>query len=231
MYYVTPVVFLLKHTVMADEYAEKMSRKPLSELLLYVQNRIEYREEAVLAALDELERRGEHPANAAALRAELQPVVELQRQKSAAASVVKPAPVDSVESVPTEEDAPALYSPGTIVLFSMLFSFLVGGILLVINMFKLKEIGKALRVILFIALMLGCYYAIQTAKVPYNTQVISSVIVQLVAIFAYLLYFWPRYVGSRSYVSRHWLPAMFICIVIIGGMYLLASAAVTSATK
>jgi hypothetical protein len=206
---------------MADEYAEKMSRKPLSELRLYVQNRVEYREEAVLAALSELEKRGEQPTEAAAIRAELLPIVEQQR----AAQVKTVAATPAADIVPGQaagtEEGPALYSPGTIVLFSMLFSFFVGGILMTINMFKLKEVGKALRIMLFVAVMLGCYYYVHWAAIPNQTQMIISVVVQLVAIFAYLLYFWPRYVGARPYVSRQWLPAMFICLLIIGGLYFL----------
>ena len=225
---------------MSDEYAEKMSRKSLSELLLYVRNRTEYREDAILAALDELERRGEPPAEAAAIRAELLPVVEQQRQQKASTLLVKRAAETGPGQVPAEVEGPALYSPGTIVLFSMLFSFLAGGALLVINMFRLKESGKALRVVLFvIALSLASSYGLQWVMASYKAQIGSismvgrffSVAVNLVAVMTYLLYFWPRYVGPRPYVNRQWLPAMLICIAIIGALYLLAAPFLTSLQK
>ena len=50
-----------------------------------------------------------------------------------------------------------------------------------------------------------------------------SVAVNLVAVLAYLLYFWPRYVGPRPYVSRQWLPALLVCAALLGGLYLLAA--------
>lgn len=217
---------------MADEYADKMSRKTLPELLLYVQRRAEYREDAVLAALDELERRGELPAEAPAVRAELAPVVAQQRQaqqelqaQQQAQQLARAAPADRVQAASpgstAEAEGPALYTPGTIVLFSMLFSFLAGGALLVLNMFRLKESGKAVRLVLFIlALLLGSSYALQWLMARYGTQMqFFSVGVNLVAVLAYLLYFWPRYVGPRPYVSRQWLPALLVCLVVVFGIY------------
>jgi hypothetical protein len=212
---------------MADEYADKMSRKPLSELLLYVQNRAEYREDAVLAALNELEQRGEQPAEAAAIRAELLPVVEKQREEKAKAIVLPVTRPDDVVlgQVPASEEGPALYSPGTIVLFSMLFSFLAGGALLIINMFRLKEAGKALRIVLFIVvLLLASSYGLKWMMNEYKAQArFFSVGVNLIAVLAYLLYFWPRYVGPRPYVSRQWFPALLVCAALLGGLYLLAA--------
>lgn len=211
---------------MADEYADKMSRKPLSELLLYVRNRTEYREEAILAALDELDRRGASPTEAAALRTELLPVVEQQHREAAAKAVVVARPLAAVPGqVLVAEEGPALYSPGTIVLFSMLFSFLAGGALLVINLFRLKEAGKAFRIVFFIvALLLASSYGLQWMMTEYKAQArFFSVGVNLVAVLAYLLYFWPRYVGPRPYVSRQWLPALLVCAALLGGLYLLAA--------
>ncbi|MBC8085267.1 MAG: hypothetical protein H7Z21_18880 [Hymenobacter sp.] len=222
---------------MADEYAEKMSRKSLSELLLYVHNRGEYREEAILAALDELERRGELPAAAVALRAELRPVVEQQRQQKALIVAVTPAAKVASAQVLAAEEGPALYSPGTIVLFSMLFTFMAGGVLLVINMFRLKESGKALRVALFVMVLLLAYvYGLQWMMVSYKAQIwFFRLAVNLVAILAYLQYFWPRYVGPRPYVNRQWLPAMLICfaisLVVLGALYLLVVPLMTSGQK
>ena len=210
---------------MSEEYAEKMSRKKLPELLLYVRNRAEYREDAVLAALDELDRRGQPQPEAANIRAELLPLVEQQQaQQTHKAEIVRPAAMDGIPVLSTAE-GPALYSPGTIVLFSMLFSFLAGGILMVLNMFRLKESGKAIRLVLFIVgFLLASTYGLQWLMTSYGLQMrFFSVAVNLIAVLAYLLYFWPRYVGPRPYVSRQWLPAMLICLVIMLVLYRFAA--------
>lgn len=207
---------------MYEEYADKMSRKSLPELYLYVHKRQEYREDAVLAALDELTRRGEEPTEAAAIRTELLPIVEQQREeKRQAAARAAAETVAATPYAPTESEGPALYSPGTIVLFSMLFSFFVGGILFVINMFRLKESGKAVRLILFLLAVLAAqYFGLRWLTGLYGPemQLFTTVGVNFVAVLVYLLYFWPRYVGARPYVSRQWLPALLICLVVIYGL-------------
>ena len=63
---------------MVDDYAEKMTRKTDAELRQYVAAPAEYREEAVLAALDELQSRGQAVADAGPLRASLEEVVRQQ---------------------------------------------------------------------------------------------------------------------------------------------------------
>lgn len=206
---------------MSEEYAEKMSRKPLPELLLYVRNRAEYREDAVLAALEELDRRGLPQPDAAGIRAELGPIVEQQEKEKKnreqqTSAVVGPALPAGLAAAPAE--GPALYSPGTIVLFSMLFSFLAGGALFVINMIRLKESSKALRIALFVAGLL----AVASLGLPWLISMIGQpaqyigVGINIVAVLSYLLYFWPRYVGARPYVSRQWLPAFLVCLVLAG---------------
>lgn len=212
---------------MADEYAEKMSRKPLSELLLYVQNRAEYREDAILAALDELERRGEHPAGAVALRAELGPIIEQQRQQrqqKAATAVAKPSSKNEVDSVQDEKEAPALYSPGTIVLFSILpISMMIGGgVLLGINLFRLRRMRALLGLIVFIVvyMMVGSqilsWAVLQQGLNPF----LGTLLFNVPAVLAYLLWFWPRYVQTENYRSKSILPPIIICFLIVWGLQL-----------
>ncbi|UOQ66027.1 hypothetical protein [Hymenobacter volaticus] len=209
---------------MADEYAEKMSRKPLSELLLYVRNRAEYREDAILAALDELDRRGEHPAEAVALRAELMPIVEQQRQQKAATVVAKPSLKEQAESAQAEEEAPALYSPGTIVLFSILpISMMIGGgVLLGINLFRLRRMRALLGLIVFIVvyMMVGTqvlsWAVLQQGLNPF----LGTLLFNVPAVLAYLLWFWPRYVQTDNYRSKSILPPIIICFLIVWGLQL-----------
>ncbi|TGE15647.1 hypothetical protein [Hymenobacter elongatus] len=207
---------------MAEEYAEKMPRKTDAELLLYLRNRAEYREDAVLAALEELTRRGHQPADAESIRAELQPVVDQQRQERQALEARRIAVEATPETLTTEAAGPALYSPGTIALFSMLISFLAGGALLVLNMVRLKESGKALRVVAFmIGFMVASSYTLQWLMQTYGPHLWFVSVVNLIAALTYLLYFWPQYVGPRAYVSRQWLPALLICLALVFGLYAL----------
>ncbi len=204
---------------MADEYAEKMSRKSLPELQLYVQNHVEYREDAVLAALTELERRGEQPTEAAAIRAALTPIVEQQRAAQAELAASRPAVPG--QATPAA-DAPALYSPGTIVLFSMLpISTMVGGgVLLGINLFRLRRMKALLGLILFIVGYLVAASQVLTWAVL--TQglhpLIGSLLFNVPAVLVYLFWFWPRYVRTDTYRSKSMIPPIIICFLLVWGL-------------
>jgi hypothetical protein len=206
---------------MADEYADKMSRKPLSELRLYVQNRVEYREDAVLAALAELERRGEQPAEAAAIRAELTPIVEQQRAAQAELAASRPVASVPGQTAP-DADAPTLYSPGTIVLFSMLpISTMVGGgVLLGINLFKLRRMKALLGLILFI---IG-YLVVATQVLTWAVLTqglhpfVGSLLFNIPAVLVYLFWFWPRYVRTDTYRSKSMIPPIIVCFLLVWGL-------------
>lgn len=206
---------------MADEYAEKMSRKSLSELRLYVQNRVEYREDAVLAALTELEQRGELPAEAAAIRAELLPIVEQQR---AAAAEAANRPADTLGQEDTEQEGPALYSPGTIVLFSMLpvSTMVGGGILLGINLFKLRRMKALLGLILFVVVyLLVASKLLAWAVIAQGLNpMIGNLLFNVPAMLVYLFWFWPRYVRTDTYRSRSMIPPIIVCFLIVWGLQL-----------
>jgi hypothetical protein len=206
---------------MTDDYAEKMSRKPLPELQLYVRNRTEYREDAVLAALDELERRGEQPLDAATIRAELWPVVEQQRQQEAVAKASR-----TSESLPDEDaallEAPALYSPGTIVVFSMLpmSMMLGGGVLLGINLFRLRRIRALLGLVLFVLVYLAVGSRLLTWAVLEQgfNPLMATLLFNVPAVLVYLFWFWPRYVNTATYRSRSILPPIIVCFLIVWGL-------------
>lgn len=205
---------------MAEDYAAKMGRKTDAELRQYVDRYADYREEAVLAALDELERRGRAATEADAIRTDVRPVVEQRAAEAATTRAAEAAPL-AVE--PDPATAPVLYSPATIAIFSVLFSFLAGGVLLVINLFRLDKQRKALRLLLFIVLYLvGSSYLLQWAVAQFgNDARWVSAAVNLGAVVAYLWFFWPRYVGQRSYLSRGWLPALVVCMLLFGTLYVL----------
>lgn len=213
MHHITPPI----PNAMAEDYAAKMGRKTDSELRQYADHYLDYQEEAVLAALDELERRGQAAPQANAIRTDVQPIVT---QRAAEEATLRAAEAAAVAE-PEQAAGPELYSPATIAIFSVVFSFLAGGVLLVINLFKLDKQSKALRLLLFIALyMLGSSYLLQWALLQFgeNAKWVSAA-VNLGAVVAYLWFFWPRYVGQRSYLSRGWLSALVVCLLLVGVVY------------
>ena len=217
---------------MTEDYAAKMSRKTVAELHEYVEQRYQYREEAVLAALAELDRRGTPEPNAEALTAELrQSQQETERRESAARTEID-AQVQarreaqgetSPETVP--ETGPALYSLGAITIFSVLFSMIAGGVMLALNLRTLQKNRAALWVVAFVvAYIVGGGYLLIWLKGQYGDQVnwLGSFF-NLPAILVYNLYFWPRYIGRGPYRSRSWVRPLLICALLLLGLYYIAA--------
>lgn len=184
-----------------EEYAAKMQAKSEAELRQYVSSYGQYRDDAVLAALAELRRRGLPAPEEAALRPALEAAVARQQAEAAAVAAARPATAD-----PATADDPELYSPGTIVLFSVLFSMLAGGILLGINLRRLHRNSALLALIAFVlAYAAAGVYAMNWAAVRFGQNLLLPVLFNVLALVAYLTWFWPRYVGPRPYRSRGWL--------------------------
>ncbi|MBC6700572.1 hypothetical protein [Hymenobacter sp. BT190] len=216
---------------MSEEYAEKMPRKNLSELLLYVRNRTEYREDAVLAALDELDRRGMPEPEAVEIRAEYGPIVaQQQKEKITREATAAPVPLPgnrATGAVEADVDAeePALYSPGTIVLFSLLpmsMMMIGGGVLMAINLFRLGRkravVGLLLFMVVYLLVMSNIMaWAMLQGLNPY----LAIVLFNVPAVLAYLLWFWPRYVQKSAYRSRSLIPPMLVCFALMWGLQLL----------
>ncbi|WP_170865164.1 hypothetical protein [Hymenobacter psychrotolerans] len=187
-----------------------------------MRNRAEYQEEAVLAALDELERRGESLPDAAALRAELLPIVEQQRQQQLLREREKvQAAAEQNPAEPAVAEGPALYSPGTIVLFSMLpMSMMIGGgVLLGMNLFRLGRKRALLGLVLFIIVyMLVVSNVLAWAMLQGLNPYVAIVLFNVPAVLAYLLWFWPRYVRTTTYRSRSLIPPIVICFLVVWGL-------------
>jgi hypothetical protein len=202
---------------MMEDYAAKMQAKSLAELQQYVSGYTQYRDDAVLAALVELRRRGQPAAEEDALRPGLETAVAQQRVEEAAAEAVRrrEAPFN-----PDTADGPELFSPGTIVLFSLMFSMLAGGVLLGINLFRLRRTQALVGLVTF---LLGCLlaggYALRWAAAAGNSTALLfvPVVVNVVALAAFFLWFWPRYVGPEPYRSRSWLLPflLFMAVVLV----------------
>jgi cobalamin biosynthesis Mg chelatase CobN len=117
-----------------EDYAAKMALKPDAALREYVVGHAQYREAAVLAALDELRRRGQPAPEDATLRALLEAAVQAQLATEQAAP-----PSTKADATVPEAEQPVLYTPGVIVLFSVLFNTIAGAILLGINLYQVNR--------------------------------------------------------------------------------------------
>lgn len=206
-----------------EDYAAKMALKTDAALREYITGYAQYREDAVLAALDELARRGQPAPEDAALRPPLEATV---REQQATQVKLAAAPPTAEKEVP-EDEQPVLYTPGVIVLFSVLFNTIAGAVLLAINMYQVKRTKAIWGLAAFVLAYLIVESLIVNAMMrngQLNPLLLS--ILNLPAILAYVLWFWPRYVGTYQFQSRGWLVPLLVCLIIMVGLGLLARYAV-----
>lgn len=210
---------------MKEDYAAKMALKSDAALREYVTGHYQYREEAVLAAFDELRTRGQPAPEEEVLR----PTLETEaaaRQAEEAKLATTTAAVPELD--PTTGEAapagPALYSPTMIVLFSVPFTMLAGGVLLGLNLSRLGRWRALLGLTIFIvAYLILSILALQWALPRYGLRTWYGALFNFPAVLAYVLWFWPRYVGRSSFRSRSWLPPLLVCVVLLLGLQRLNS--------
>ena len=204
-----------------EDYAAKMLLKTDAALREYVTGHVQYREAAVLAALDELRRRGQPAPEESALRPGLETGAATQRTRDEAAATERQQTTPTPGAAPSTDEAatgPALYSPVTIVLFSIPFTFLAGGTLLGLNLWRLDRKRALLGLVLFIgAYLLVGAVALSWALPRYGLSPWYGPLFNLPAILMYVLWFWPRYVGPGNYRSRSWFLPLLVCFALVYG--------------
>ena len=201
-----------------EDYAAKMLLKSDAALREYVTGHAQYREAAVLAALDELRRRGLPAPEEAALRPNLETAAAAQRTVEEAAEAERRQA--AVEADPAAAPTgPVLYSPVTIVLFSVPFTMLAGGTLLGLNLWRLNRKRALLGLVAFmVAYVLLGALALAWALPRYGLSPWYGPMFNLPAILAYVLWFWPRHVGAVNYRNRSWLPPLLVCFALVFGL-------------
>ncbi|MDO7884661.1 hypothetical protein [Hymenobacter cheonanensis] len=195
-----------------EDYAAKMTLKPDAALRDYVTGHAQYREEAVLAALNELRRRGQPAPEDASLRPALEAVVQEQARLTAQALV----PAE-------EEELPRLYSPAGIVVMSAMISVVAGAVLLATNMYRLKR-GRAISglVAFVITYILTEVFLLRWLVNQNLFTPLTGFLLDLPIIMAYVWWFWPRYVGTYQFQARNWLLPLGACLLLkIGLSYVL----------
>ena len=204
-----------------ENYALKMTTKSDADLRRYVAEYGVYREAAVLAALAELRQRGQPAPDEAALRPALEAAVAAEAAAEAARPAAETTPPGAAGTLPAEADesGPVLYSPTTIVIFSLLFSMLAGGALLGLNFGRLRRWGALAALGLFLAAYLvGCTAVLAWAAARIGLSPLLSLCFNVPAIVAYVAFFWPRYLGAQPYRSRGWVLPLLACVLLAVGL-------------
>jgi hypothetical protein len=202
-----------------EDYAAKMLLKTDAALREYVTGHAQYREAAVLAAFDELRRRGQPAPEEAILRPTLEAAAAAFRTREQAAEAERRQANAAAAPDVASDTEPALYSPVTIVLFSVPFTMLAGGILLGINLWRLDRKRALLGLVLFIiAYCIAGALLLKWALPRYGLSPWYGPMFNLPAILVYVLWFWPRHVGVTNYRSRGWLAPLLICFALVFGL-------------
>lgn len=202
-----------------EDYAAKMALKPDAALREYVMGYAQYREDAVLAALDELQRRGQPALEDATLRPLLTAAVREQQAAQAKLAAATPA---AEKEVP-EDEQPVLYTPASIIIISVVVSVVAGAVLLAINLHRLKRANAIFGLIAFVfAYLIGEAFVLRLLLAQHLFTPVAAFLLDLPLILAYVWWFWPRYVGTTQFQPRSWLLPLGICLLLkFGVAYLL----------
>lgn len=199
-----------------EDYAAKMLLKTDAALREYVTGHVQYREAAVLAALDELRRRGQPAPEEAALRPGLEAAAVAQRTLDEAAEAERRQ--TAIEADPTAPEAagPSLYSPISIVLFSIP-TLLIGGVLMCMNLYRMGQKRAVLGLALFIIAygFLGSFLINVFIMSLGLSMVWGSLFLNVSAALIYVLWFWPRYLGTTTFRSRSILGPLVVCMLLM----------------
>ncbi|QMU30947.1 hypothetical protein [Adhaeribacter radiodurans] len=185
-------------------YVDKMAGKTEVELLEYFQNHQKYVPAAVLAAVNELQKRGRTftEAELATLEPERQAVKQAALEEAS----------ENTEAEEAEE-VPRLYTPSAILGFSVFFSLLFGGILLATNIRQIGNRRGSWAVIGFSLLFMFIEVVVMYQLKRSSTLTVAF---NLAGAFILNYYFWPKYVGvQRPYEAKPIWRALLISILIV----------------
>jgi hypothetical protein len=188
-----------------NSYTQSIKKLPDDELFMYIKKPDEYQDEAVIAAILELQKRGISDGKLSAAFAMLE---EKQKQFKPAQETIIIEP-----SLPDEIMTPVLYSKSAIRLFSILFSTLFGGILLSINLSRINKRKEILYVISFTLLFSYATGFLATYFPDYITYI--ALFMNLLGLFILEGFFWKRMIGNElKYINQPIWTALGISILL-----------------
>jgi len=173
-------------------FSSRMVSKSNSELQEYIENKSQFQEEAVLAAILELEKRNSGGDELKKIEQEIQ-----QRQIAEEDLVEK---TNKELKITNDPNAPLLYSSKFIMIYGVLFSVLAGGILMAMNFSKLHKRKSSILVVVFSFI----FVIIQCAILGSMERKISTLTVTFSFLGMYLLQFlfWKREVSPELEFRR-----------------------------
>jgi hypothetical protein len=189
-----------------NEYSASLRILPEEKLREYIENPEIYQDDAVIAAIWELERRRPLRKDEKNLLVEISDRFKFQN----------PALQDSFinEFKTGENDLPSLYSVRSIQVFSVLFSVLAGGILMAINFSRTTQKVEAVKVLTFslaytlISVFISMFLGTQSPLI--------SLILNLLGAFLIYELFWKRVLGIEFQFKKQqvW-TAMVVALLLI----------------
>lgn len=180
-----------------EDIKEAMASRSDKQLEDIIEKRVRYEAASIDAAVEELEKRG-RIFSFAELRA-IDLDLKLKKRESAEKSEESWYPVP--EAINREQTGPAYFAPGSIHLFSIIFSTLFGVVLMAINLYKSGNKRAVIEVIVF-----GLLYTVATyillnyiPKQSINALVYSSIPIFMNVAGALILtqIFWRKYLGTE----------------------------------
>lgn len=182
-----------------------MLSKTDSELREYINNKSQFQDNAVFAAIWELEKRENLHDSDKELINQFEQEVNLRREK------IEKVKRDS--NVTDDPSAPLLYHPKYILVFGVLFSVFAAGILMAMNLSRLNK-GKSSLLTLFTGLAFTAVQIVVLGLIEFNTTALTFPINYL-GINLLESLFWKKNVSrDLKFRKRSIWPPLFIGILI-----------------
>lgn len=189
-----------------NEYSASIKRLPEEKLREYILNPENYHDDAILAAIWELEKRRPIKSDEKALEKEI----------SSKISTTDNIKIQESESNPsyTQQQLPNLYSIRSIQVFSVLFSVFAGGILMAINFNRTAnkvEVYKVIGFSLSYSILATLFFTVIGAQSP-----LFSIAFNLLGAFLIDELFWKRVLGREFKFNKQqvW-TALIVGLIII----------------
>lgn len=195
-------------------YTKQMLLKSDDELKNYIENQDHFHEDAILAALLELEKRGVEVEESERIKQTIAEVKTLEKEEE----------VDTLNfQQNTSNETPELYSTKYILIFG-LFTLLGGSILMALNFMQLNN-KKAARLVIMASLSYSLASAIILQSLGI-TNPVMSVVVSILGIYLLYEFIYKKEFPQNitDYKPRNiWIPIIICLAVSLPLLYLLAA--------